>query len=172
MLKSIGSKLVVALAVALLAPASAGAQGYMDGAYYAPPAMSPGYGPPTDLNTDWNSAPPPGYAYAPPPGYGYVPPAAYGYAPRRAYGYAPRRAYGYAPRGAYGYGPRAYGYAPRGAYGYGPRAYGYAPPAAYGYGPPPAVYGYQGYRFVATPPSNPYYFGTEAWWNTQTRDTR
>jgi hypothetical protein len=76
-----------------------------------------------------------------PPIYGYAPPAAYGYAPPGAYGYAPRRAYGYAP----------------------PGVYGYVPP------PPPAAYGYQGYGFVATPPYNPYYFGTGAWWNEMDR---
>jgi hypothetical protein len=105
----------------------------------------------------------PGSYYAPPPSYsGFGPPADLNISPpppipppAPAYGYGPPIAYGYAPR-------RPYGYAPRGAYGY-------APPAAYGYLPPPAANGYLGYGFVATPPSNPYYFGTQRWWREQER---
>ena len=82
----------------------------------------------------------------------------YGYAPPANYGYAPPRAYGYAPPGAYGYAPGAYGYAP-------PGAYGNALLPAYGYGP--AYYNYYTYPADRPPPSNPYYFGTGAWWQEQ-----
>jgi hypothetical protein len=71
------------------------------------------------------------------------------------------------PPSAYGYAPPAYGYLP-------PPAYGYAPPPAYGYAPP--VYGYytapggEAPVYDRTPPYNPYYFGTGAWWNERERE--
>jgi hypothetical protein len=149
MLKSTRCKLALGLAGVAFASASAAADSYMGRRGY--------------------------YGYAPPASYGYVPPRAYGYAPPRAYGFAPPGAYGYAPPGAYGYAPPgAYGYAPPGAYGYAPPgAYGYAPPGAYGntllpaYGYNPADYTYYTSPALRTPPSNPYYFGTEAWWRYQ-----
>jgi hypothetical protein len=138
MLRSIGCKLAIGLAGVALASASAAADGYVGRGSY-------GY------------MPPGAYGYAPPAAYGYAPPAAYGYTPPAAYGYAPPGAYGYAPPGAYGYAPpAAYGYAP-------PAAYGYVPFPAYGYGP--GTYNSYAYPPDRTPPSNPYYFGTEAWWH-------
>jgi hypothetical protein len=66
------------------------------------------------------------------------------------------------------YAPPAY-YAPPPPYGYfAPPAYGYYPAPAYGYYAP-LNYGSPVYDYSPSPPSNPYFIGTRAWWAEQER---